>query len=102
MNTGDKLRWVFTIIPSFCVTHGLLWSASGDLVLTTRQDDVSGNGVPIPRKLPSNIWAWYNLKGDAVALILHFFIGVIALACIELELHLLFDWCPRLSLRSCR
>ena len=29
MSWGDNLRWVFTIIPSFCVTHGILWSASG-------------------------------------------------------------------------
>merc|ERR1719469_68564 len=33
MDAGDALRWVFTIVPSFCVTHSILWSASGELVL---------------------------------------------------------------------
>mmetsp|Transcript_27016 Transcript_27016/g.36102 ORF Transcript_27016/g.36102 Transcript_27016/m.36102 type:complete len:110 (+) Transcript_27016:817-1146(+) len=33
-------------------------------------------------------------------LILHFFIGMSILMLIELEVHHLFDWCPRVSLRS--
>ena len=48
MHWGDSLRWFFTIIPSFCVTHGILWSASGQLVLDSRSEDVSPEGVPIP------------------------------------------------------
>ena len=26
---GDLLRWVFTIIPNFCLINGLIWSSSG-------------------------------------------------------------------------
>ena len=100
MSTGDYLRWVFTIIPSFCVTHGILWSANGQLILETRSEDVSENGVPIPEKLPEGLWDWYNLKGDAVILILHSILGMSVLLLIELEIINLLDWCPRVSLRK--
>lgn len=29
MAYGDALRWVFTIFPSFCVAHGILFASSG-------------------------------------------------------------------------
>ena len=104
MSWGDHLRWVFTIVPSFCVTHGILWSASGDLVRKTRASSDTGgdNPIPIPRKLPEPLWAWYNLKGDAAILIAHFFFGLFVLALIECEVDLLFSWCPSISFRSCR
>ena len=58
--------------------------------------------MPIPRQLPASIWDWYNLKGDAAILVLHFVVGMAILMVIELEVHLLFEWCPRISMRSCR
>jgi len=33
MCIGDPLRWVCCIFPPFCVTHGILFSASGNLLL---------------------------------------------------------------------
>ena len=54
----------------------------------------------IPRKIPPEIWAWYNLKGDAMILVLHFVIAVILLALIELEVVQVFDWCPCPGWRS--
>lgn len=33
MSIGDPLRWVCCIFPPFCVTHGILFSASGTLLL---------------------------------------------------------------------
>jgi len=33
---GDALRWVCTIFPSYCVTHGILFSASGSLIVNSR------------------------------------------------------------------
>ena len=54
----------------------------------------------IPRKIPAEIWAWYNLKGDCAILALHFFVGIILLTLIELEVYSLFDWCPRFGCRS--
>ena len=33
MYAADLLRWVFTICPSFCVTHSIIWSASGSLIV---------------------------------------------------------------------
>ena len=39
MPIGDALRWACCIFPSFCVTHGILFSASGSLVIQSRTDD---------------------------------------------------------------
>ena len=85
MKAGDALRWVCTIFPSYCVTHGILFSASGTLLVESRAEDTTDDGQVIPRKIPAEIWAWYNLKGDCVILVIHFFFGVLLLALIELE-----------------
>lgn len=100
MRAGDALRWVFTIFPTFCVAHGILFSSSGALLVGSRAEDTTDDGQIIPRKIPSEIWAWYNLKGDCMILVLHFFVGIIALALIELEIELLFDWCPKIGWKS--
>ena len=52
-----------------------------------------------PSWIPAEIWDWYNLKGDAFALVLHFFIGLALLTMIELEVNLLFLWCPHSGYR---
>ena len=100
MPWGDALRWVFTLVPSFCVTHAILWSASGSLVRKARSESVSADDVPIPSQLPEDLWAWYNLKGDAVMLVAHFIVGIIVLWLIEIEVYALFKWIPRISCRS--
>ena len=101
MYVADMLRWFFTLVPSFCVTHAILWSASGSLVVESRgQTDTGGKDpYPIPRKLPAELWAWYNLKGDAVILCGHFIFWTFILFLIEMEVNLLFVWCPGLSYR---
>jgi len=104
MEAADMLRWVFTIVPSFCVTHGILWSASGSLIRSTRtaRDTGGDDPIPIPRKLPEPLWAWYNLKGDAVILVFHCVFWLFILALIEMEVWTtLFDWCPVICFRSC-
>jgi len=87
MKYGDALRWACTVIPSFCVTHGILFSASGTLLVDqrTQSSSSSSDTVVIPRQIPEEIWAWYNLKGDAAILVLHFVFGLVVLALIELE-----------------
>ncbi len=102
MPWGDALRWACTIFPTFCVTNGILFSASGILILDARSEDTTDDGVIIKRKVPEEIWAWYNLKGDAVILVIHFIVGVIVLALIELEVDLLFDWLPKPGCRYLR
>ena len=76
------------------MTNGILFSASGILILDARSEDTTADGVVIKNFIPENIWAWYNLKGDAMILIIHFVVGIIVLALIELEVDLLFDWVP--------
>ena len=100
MSIGDALRWTFTIIPSFCVSYGILFSASGNLITTSRAQNRTKDHVPIPRKIPDDIWAWYNLKGDAVILVAHFFIALFVLFLIEVEVQKLFSWMPKIRCRS--
>ena len=100
MKAGDYLRWACTIFPSFCVTHGILFSASGSLLVGSRQEDITDEGVVIPRKIPPEIWSWYNLKGDCVILVCHFFAGIILLTLIELEVDKYFTWCPKIGCKS--
>ena len=70
-------------------------------------DDTSVGGdtshhIVIPRWWDPDIWSWYNLKFDALALILICFISCIFLAMIELEIDLLFDWMPRMGCRQAK
>ena len=96
MPIGDALRWACCIFPNFCITHGILFSASGSLLVTSRSIDETDDDPPIiiPRKIPVDIWALYNLKGDAYILLLHFFLGMFLLMLIELEVYSYFDWMP--------
>jgi len=100
MFVGDPLRWVCCIFPPFCVTHGILFAASGTLLISSRVEDTTDEGVIIPRKIPSEIWALYNLKGDAFALICHFVLGIFLLTLIELEVWQYFSWCSKIGCRS--
>ena len=100
MFVGDPLRWVFCIFPSFCVTHGILFSASGNLLLGSRVEMETDEGVIIPRKIPSDIWAFYNLQGDAFFLICHFFLGIFLLILIESEIIQWLFWCPKVGCKS--
>ena len=101
MPWGDGLRWALTLFPSFCVTNGILFSSSGILILDSRIQDESESGVAIKHKWPEEIWDWYNLKGDAVMLILHFVVGCIILFLIELDVGRLLNWMPRFGI-ECR
>ena len=94
------MRWACTIFPTFCVAHGILFSASGTLLVQSRAELTTDDGQIIPRKIPSEIWAWYNLKGDCMILVAHFFFGVIMLTLIELEVVQFLDWCPRIGCKS--
>ena len=101
MPYGDGLRWAFTIFPSFCVTNGILFSSSGILIEDARIQDETEAGVVIKHKWPEEIWNWYNLKGDAVMLIMHFIVFSIILILIELDVGQLLLWMPRLNI-ECR
>ncbi len=100
MPYGDALRWICCIFPSYCVTHGILFSASGTLLVQSRNESETDDGVIIPRKIPGNTWAWYNLKADAAFLVAHCLLGIFILTLIELEVCSYCWWCPQLGCRS--
>ena len=91
---GDVLRWVFCAVPSYCVTHGLVFSSTGSILVSTRANSTDGTGRST---IPSDIWAWYNLKGDAAALIAHFVLGCLIIFIIESDLFACFR---KISCRS--
>lgn len=39
MVIGDKLRWYLCVFPTYCLMNGLLWSSSGQNILTIRESN---------------------------------------------------------------
>lgn len=68
------------IIPSYAVCNGILWSSCGNGILLIRK------ATPDAHQLPTELWAWENLGGDAAVLIGHFVIDTLILIFIELDL----------------
>ena len=62
------------------------------MLVKTRAEQ-PGTGRP---DLPSDLWAWFNLKGDAAALIAHFVLGVLIIIIIEADV---FTCCSRITCR---
>jgi len=81
MKAGDIMRWVFCIFPSYTLINGILWSSCGSLILQVRESEPT-----VYPQLPSELWAWKNLGGDAAILIAHFVIDTLILVIIELDL----------------
>ena len=79
VNVGDQLRWWLCIVPTFPVTHAILFTQIGSELIEFRK-------TADEPELPSETWAFYNLLGDAVILIIHFFFGIIVLILIETDL----------------
>ena len=79
---------MFCIVPSFCVTHGLVFSANGKILIQARANSPDGTGRPI---IPEDVWAWFNLKGDAAALIAHFVVGLLIIFLIECDIFSCFS-----------
>ena len=48
-------------------------------------------------EIPSDLWAWFNMKGDAAALIAHFVIGIIIIFLIECGL---FECLAKITCRT--
>ena len=100
MKVGNALRWTLTLFPTFCVTHGILMSASGKILVDATAESETQDGQIIPVKIPADIWAWYNLKGDCMILVLHGIFGLFMLTLIELEVYTLIDFWPMIGFRS--
>jgi len=89
-NLGDTLRYFGLIFPSFCVTHAFILSKDLPTLVKTRAGAISDQPDLDLMEWPDDEWAWFNLKADLVALIVHFCFGLIVLGIIESPL---FDAC---------
>ena len=78
------------MVPSFPVTHAILFTQIGDGL----NDFRAAADEPL---LPSETWAFYNLLGDALALIAHCVVGILALVLIEADL---FACLTRMTVRT--
>lgn len=66
-------------MPSFPVTHAILWGALGETLIQVRE--LTPDATP----LPSANWDFQNLLGDAVVEVIHFFVGILILTVIETD-----------------
>lgn len=76
---GGILRWGLCIDPSYCVVNGILWSSTKSVILDIRVL------YPDAHQLPSDNWALENMGGDALILIIHFFVNTLILFLIEID-----------------
>ena len=76
------------------MTHGLVFSSTGSILVETRKNSPDGTGRPT---IPEDVWAWFNLKGDAAALVGHFVIGLLIIFLIECDV---FSCLGKISCRS--
>ena len=81
---GGILRWGLCIFPSYCVLNGILWSSTKTVILSIRVQ------YPDAHQLPEDNWALANMGGDALILILHFFVNTAILFAIEKDLFSCF------------
>ena len=86
---GDKLRYVGLIVPSFAVTHAFTTTMNLSSLVKSRNEAINGD-YPDLEPWPEDLWAWENLKGDAVALVVWFAFGLVCVAIFESPL---FDSC---------
>ena len=89
-DAGDQLRWWFCLVPTFPVTHAILYSTLGEILDQAREVQ----GKP---GLPPDRWAFYNLGGDATAMVIHFFFGILVITLIETDV---FACLRRFTLRT--
>lgn len=84
-NVGDALRYVGLLFPSYCVTHAMITSQDLDVLVNARQSAIDEDNEDYPdlKEWPPDLWAWANLKGDLVALVAHFVIGLMIVAIVE-------------------
>jgi hypothetical protein len=74
---GNSLRWWCCLVPSYCVTHAIIFSSSSELITQAQPN------------LNQHLWAFENLTGDALCLVAHFVFGMLLL--LMLETNLLSD-----------
>ena len=80
---GDSLRWWACLVPSYPVTHAVLFGSLGDTLSEVREKHrFLKHHLP---EISADPWVFQNLAGDTTVLILHFIIGTLMLILIEAD-----------------
>lgn len=63
-NLGDSMRWWFTFVPTYCVGHGIVWSATWEAINTIRDAVIKGENKYNLDPINPDIYAFANISGD--------------------------------------
>ena len=92
---GDSMRWWFTPWPTYCVGEGIIFSSSIDLLVISR-DGIRVNH-PELKEINKDIYAFENLTGNYVIMVLVGIVGTLLLIIIEADI---FQCCSKFSFNS--
>ena len=81
-SVGDVLYWVFKVVPSYCLTDGIMFSAVKDALWVLR-----------PELKRNTVLGVYDLGGDILVMMLHFIVWSFVLVLIELGAFDFFGKC---------
>lgn len=74
VDTGSWLRWIFTLLPTFDVCYSIILSTSAESLKLVRQVAIdSGKDL---KPYNSDLWAWSNLLGNAIMMLV---VGIVCL-----------------------
>lgn len=72
------MRWILCVFPTYCMMNAIYFASAGQAIVKSRSFKKS-----IYPQWPSGVWAWKNLSGDILCLLLHFVIDTAILCVIE-------------------
>ena len=94
-STGDSLRYAFTVVPTYCVGHGLIVSATATSLSELRGAYIS-DGADLPA-FSEDVYALENLGADILMMALVAAFCTLVLFLLEADI---FQCCSRCSVFS--
>jgi len=95
---GDSMRWWFCFIPTYCIGHGIVWSSTWEFATQARDGYISIDDNKYDLEpLDTDVWAFQNLTGDVVLMIIVALVSTGLLILIEADI---FQSCAKFSMYS--
>ena len=98
--TGDALRYAFTIVPTYCVGHGLIAGATAESLSSLRDGYIGSETLKGEETLPelsSDAYALVNVGGDILMMLVIAAFCTLVLFLVEADI---FQCCSRCSIFS--